>query len=315
MARDADALRISKWAATGDVQTPEDRGLTRAIGWPADFATPGGRQPTREVFNQLFRELTALAHEINTRGLLDWDASVTYVHPALVREPLSGTIYTSAQGSTNRNPATDNGTYWVQFGATGWSPRLSVEEAGTRRVLRIVGWVGGIGSPPGSGQYIGPTGPVSTADAAANIGSALPSGGAAGQVMVKRSGTDFDMRWGDVISGYKVGGSGLQRQSVAMTIGADPLPDVWASAPADLLIVGWELDLAAGAFMAIDVAGTEMWRESRAANDPRGDLPFFFAYPIAVASGQRVSLDGTRSTQNSASVIYVNESDLQAITP
>ena len=44
--RDPDALRIQKWAANGDVQTPEDRGLDRDVGWPGDFSQPGdGSRP------------------------------------------------------------------------------------------------------------------------------------------------------------------------------------------------------------------------------------------------------------------------------
>ena len=41
MARDSDALKIEKWAANGDVQTPEDRGLTRDTGWPAGLFAAG----------------------------------------------------------------------------------------------------------------------------------------------------------------------------------------------------------------------------------------------------------------------------------
>ena len=73
MVRDSDALKIQKWAANGDVQTPEGRGLDRAIGWPADYSQPGGRTPSREVFNQIIRELSSLGVELNTRGLLPWD--------------------------------------------------------------------------------------------------------------------------------------------------------------------------------------------------------------------------------------------------
>ena len=106
MSRDSDALQIEKWAATGDVQTPEDRGLDRSIGWPADFSQPGGRTPTREVFNQLFRELTALAVEINQNGILSWDTRVSYTHPAYVVGS-DNRLYVSVRDSSGVDPTTD----------------------------------------------------------------------------------------------------------------------------------------------------------------------------------------------------------------
>ena len=317
MARDSDALLIRKWASNGDVQTPEDRGLTRSLGWPADYALRGGRKPTREVFNQLFREFSALGHEINTRGLLDWDASVAYVHPALVREPLSGIIYTSAQSSTNQNPATDDGSYWVQFGATGWSPRLAVVNDGYRRVLQIVGWVGGIGSPPGHGQYIGPSGLVNTATEAVDIGSGVPTGGAVGQVLVKDSTADFDMRWGNVISGYKVGGDGFQSTGRISMTASGNFPVVIASASEDLLIVGWSYRLTGGQDFELDirVGNTVRWSVVGAATSET----IIFPYAIAVAEGERVTMTagavGRRDTGNRANFYYVAESDLIPITP
>lgn len=86
MARDADALNlITKWAGTGDVQTPEDAGLDRAEGWPVAYSQPGGSVPTRVVFNQMFRELSALAVELNTFGAgLAWDATLDYPNGATV---------------------------------------------------------------------------------------------------------------------------------------------------------------------------------------------------------------------------------------
>ncbi len=109
MARDADALLIEKWAADGTVQTPENAGVDRATGWDAIYSTPaeaGGKQPERGVVNQLFRELSALAVELNTRGLLEWDSSVSYVHPAYVIGS-DIRIYVSGRNSTGVDPVTD----------------------------------------------------------------------------------------------------------------------------------------------------------------------------------------------------------------
>ena len=122
MARDPDSLTIEKWATTGDVRTPEDRGLNEAVGWPADFSQVGGRRPTRELFNWLFRVLTAMAVELNSHGLLEWSNQVDYQHPAAVLAS-DGMVYlsklasgpnqggaidpTGSQGSTRWRPVAD----------------------------------------------------------------------------------------------------------------------------------------------------------------------------------------------------------------
>lgn len=266
------------------MQTPEDRGLTRTIGWPADFATPGGRQPTREVFNQLFRELSALGHEINTRGLLDWDAGVDYEHPAFVRGS-DGIVYTSVQTTSGNDPTTDNGTYWAQFGATGWSPRVAVVQDGYRSVFRITGWVGGVGRPPGSGQYIGASGLVSTAAEAVDL-KIVPPGGTDGQVLVKQGSSDYGARWRQMFGGYKLGGTGLQRLTSSTTFDFDILL-LGINSPSAGIKTG------PGFSVHIRLAG--------------GD--FLFPIPIAVAANTRIGV-ATDTT-----IYYCAESDLEEITP
>jgi len=115
--RDSDALNIEKWAATGDVATPESTGLTRATGWPASYSQVGGDTPSREVFNQMFREITGMLNEVNTRGgILPWDTSIAYVHPALVMGG-DGTVYRSVRNNTGVNPTTD-------ADASDWEPEF-----------------------------------------------------------------------------------------------------------------------------------------------------------------------------------------------
>ena len=112
MARDADSKLIRKWAATGDVSTPESVSLVRATGWPSSYSDEGGDTPRRRVFNQLFRELTALAVEINQSGLLEWDTGISYVHPALVFGS-DDMVYVSLQDSQGQDPVSDTtNTYW-----------------------------------------------------------------------------------------------------------------------------------------------------------------------------------------------------------
>ena len=108
MARDPDALKIGKWAATGDVEDPEDGGIDRSIGWDISHSQPGGSLPKREHLNELHREETALGVEINVHGAgLEWDASISYEHPALVTGS-DAVLYVSVQDSTNVDPANDS---------------------------------------------------------------------------------------------------------------------------------------------------------------------------------------------------------------
>ena len=113
MARDPDALKISKWAATGDVEDPEDGGVERSVGWDVRHSQPGGSLPKREHFNELHREETALGVEINVHGAgLEWDSSISYEHPALVTGS-DALLYVSVQDSTNVDPVTDSGeSHW-----------------------------------------------------------------------------------------------------------------------------------------------------------------------------------------------------------
>lgn len=104
MARDTDALRIEKWAATGDRQTPEAAGLTRTAGWTAAYSTPGGSAPARETVNQLFAELSAAAVDVLRHGIAEWDAGQRYDHPAIVHGG-DGRLYRSARAS---GPGTAN---------------------------------------------------------------------------------------------------------------------------------------------------------------------------------------------------------------
>ena len=116
MPRDSDALKIRKWADSGDRIDPDDASLnprlSRALGWPASFSEAEGNAPRREVFNQLFCELSAIAHELNTRGMLEYSALQPYTHPAVVIRAADGMIFLSKRSNGPGNnqagpPATD----------------------------------------------------------------------------------------------------------------------------------------------------------------------------------------------------------------
>ena len=119
MVRDWDALKIEKWAANGDVQDPEDGGLDRSTGWDATYSQPGGNVPKREHFNQIIRELSALGVEVNIHGLLGWDPSISYQHPALVMGS-DAKPYLSVADSIGIDPTADTTeSSWTLFEAQG----------------------------------------------------------------------------------------------------------------------------------------------------------------------------------------------------
>lgn len=65
-------------------------------------------------------------------------------------------------------------------GDDGWSARLAAITDGQRIVLQVQSWVGGGGTPPASGSYIGPTGFVGAVSAGVDIRGATGARGAQG---------------------------------------------------------------------------------------------------------------------------------------
>lgn len=119
MALDADVNRIVKWAGSADANVDTNvAGLTRAQGWGSTYSVVGsGDYPQRLVFNQLFRELTAAAVELNTRGLLGWHTAVAYTHPAITMGS-DGELYLSQQNSTGVDPTSDSDqSHWRALAA------------------------------------------------------------------------------------------------------------------------------------------------------------------------------------------------------
>ena len=132
MARDSDALRIRKWAASGRVATPESQGLVRSEGWPDSYSTAMGDVPKFEVFNQIVREITAALVEINEHGLLIWDTSITYEHPAFVVGSDSR-IYASVSAdvaTASQDPTTDSARIY-------WKPLLMQASTEVRGIVEL----------------------------------------------------------------------------------------------------------------------------------------------------------------------------------
>lgn len=94
-------------------------------------------------------------------------------------------------------------------GATGWTARLAVVADGERRVQKIVGWFQSV-DRPNTGEYISPTGHSADIANASDIrglpgsaGAGVVAGGAKGEYLRKKSGSDFDTEWAAILSGAK----------------------------------------------------------------------------------------------------------------
>lgn len=62
-------------------------------------------------------------------------------------------------------------------GSSGWTPVFAVASDGSRRVLQVVDWIGGTGTKPATGQYLGDSGFVNTAAEATDIRGEGGTGG------------------------------------------------------------------------------------------------------------------------------------------
>ena len=118
---DDEALKIRKWADTGDRLIPEDASLTpainRAVGWPASFSQEDGDRPRRPVVNQIFRELTGLAVDLREHGILEYDATQDYEVDAIVQHGDPPLLYqataANGPGTTVKTPGGMSVTEWV----------------------------------------------------------------------------------------------------------------------------------------------------------------------------------------------------------
>ena len=119
--RDAHSVAIEKWAETADalnIAAPSTVGLTQSVGYTASYKTPGGDNPEMEVIQWLWRAWSGMLVELNSHGLLVWNAGLSYVHPAMVFGS-DDLAYASVRDSTGVDPTTDtNDSDWTRFGVT-----------------------------------------------------------------------------------------------------------------------------------------------------------------------------------------------------
>ena len=207
MARDPDAMRlIAKWAAQGDRVLPENRPnevIDRDTGWTSEWSRTGGQLPSREVFNQLFAEFSALGAELNAHGLLEWHSSLAYTHPALVFGS-DGALYLSVRDSQGQDPTVEISPYvnWRPFAGRGWVPRYGLATDGDREVMQLLGWRGGSGARPTAGvnQYLSETGEVANIADGKNLRGPRGERGATGpRGPAGRAGSNATLPSGTVI--------------------------------------------------------------------------------------------------------------------
>lgn len=120
MARDIDGIIKQKYAESGDVGLG---GLDLEELWPVSYSTPGGPFPQRIQFNQLFRYLSALGVELNSKGpFLEWDGTDPEgpdYEPGTVVTGSDDILYVcviaNGPSSTIVNPVGDTTGKWIEF--------------------------------------------------------------------------------------------------------------------------------------------------------------------------------------------------------
>ena len=134
MARVADSKLIRPWASAGDRTRPEARSpaLTRAQGWPLVYSQADGENPSRQVFNQIFYEITSMLHELNQHGVLEWDTEIEYIHPCAVLHTVGNRsqIFLSLADNVGVEPGgTGSGGTWRTIETTAPLPIATEAEA------------------------------------------------------------------------------------------------------------------------------------------------------------------------------------------
>ncbi len=105
-------------AGTEDRDLPENLGLDRETGFPISYEQIGGNAPERQLFNQLFYEISACIVNLRDNGLpLPWNQDVNYRHPAFAKGE-DGLVYVTT--GSNTGPATGNSTNPTDEGQTVW---------------------------------------------------------------------------------------------------------------------------------------------------------------------------------------------------
>ena len=118
MPRDADALKIQKWAGPTPGNREDLPAALVASGWGPSYSQVGGIVgPERVYFNQVLCQITAMGVEYNTRGCPPpWSGEIDYKHTAFAIGS-DGRMYVSLQDSgpangTATDPTDADNEYW-----------------------------------------------------------------------------------------------------------------------------------------------------------------------------------------------------------
>lgn len=157
------SVAVDAKGAKGDVGATGSKGETGFTGWSPVLAvvTDGARRVV-QVYDWTGSTGTkpATGQYISTTGFTSNIALATDIRGATGSSGTGGTAGTA--------------------GTNGWSPVLAVITDGDRRVLQVYDWVGGTGSKPATGSYIGSTGLTAVLASAVDVRGSIGSTGATG---------------------------------------------------------------------------------------------------------------------------------------
>lgn len=95
---------LPTWAATGNIVTPDPSKIS--VGWLL------GEKPPHEYMNWWQNLATQRINHVLTRGIPEWDSSISYQAGA-VTKGAGGLVYRAIANNTNQNPASSPAS-WVQ---------------------------------------------------------------------------------------------------------------------------------------------------------------------------------------------------------
>ena len=122
MPRDADALKVRKWAGSEPTNRAEPSDAKRGTGYGATYSQAGGDTPERTELNQILSEATAIGVEYNTKGIPEWDGGIDYEQYASAQaggRHYIASVATGPTGSNATDPTASGQTVWtLQSGTT-----------------------------------------------------------------------------------------------------------------------------------------------------------------------------------------------------
>lgn len=157
------SISVGAKGAKGDTGATGNTGSQGFTGWsPVLAVVSDGERRVVQVYDWTGSTGTkpAIGQYISTTGFTSNIALATDIRGATGTAGSGGTAGTA--------------------GNNGWSPVLSLVTDGARRVLQVYDWVGGTGSKPATGSYIGASGLTGVLASAVDVRGSIGATGAAG---------------------------------------------------------------------------------------------------------------------------------------